>query len=71
VEYVGSAVTKPWQRGDRIFRCGHGANLVDPDDGVFAEYASVVGDLQMRIPEELSFEQAATVGLGSACIRRP
>lgn len=37
---------------------------MDPDDGVFAEYASVVGDLQMRVPEELSFEQAATVGLG-------
>lgn len=64
IESVGSAVTKGWKPGDRIFGCGHGANLVNPDDGVFAEHASVVGDLQMRIPDGMSFEQAATLGLG-------
>lgn len=68
VEAVGSAVTKPWKPGDHIFGCAHGANLVNPDDGVFAEYATVAGDLQMRIPEGLSFEQAATVGLGSITV---
>ncbi|KAH8657340.1 chaperonin 10-like protein [Ilyonectria robusta] len=68
VESVGSAVTKPWQPGDRIFGCGHGANLVNPDDGVFAEFAAVVGDLQMRVPEHLNFEEAATIGLGSITV---
>ncbi|KAK1462246.1 hypothetical protein CMEL01_14213 [Colletotrichum melonis] len=68
VEAVGNAVTKPWKPGDRVFGCGHGANLVNPDDGVFAQIASVVGDLQMRIPTRMSFEEAATLGLGSITV---
>jgi NADPH:quinone reductase-like Zn-dependent oxidoreductase len=68
VEAVGSAVTRRWQPGDRIFGCGHGANFVNPDDGVFAEVAAVVGDLQMRIPDSLSFEEAATLGLGAITV---
>ncbi|KAF3003938.1 hypothetical protein E8E14_003078 [Neopestalotiopsis sp. 37M] len=64
VEAVGTAVTRDWQPGDRIFGCSHGANFVNPDDGVFSERAAVIGDLQMRIPESMSFEQAATLGLG-------
>ncbi|KAF7557412.1 hypothetical protein G7Z17_g751 [Cylindrodendrum hubeiense] len=65
---VGSAVTKPWKPGDRIFGCGHGANITNQDDGVFAQVASVVGDLQMRIPGEMSFAEAATLGLGSITV---
>ncbi|KAH7142759.1 chaperonin 10-like protein [Dactylonectria estremocensis] len=68
VEAVGSAVDKTWKRGDRIFGCAHGANLTNPDDGVFGEFATVIGDLQMRVPESLSFEQAATMGLGSMTV---
>ncbi|KAL4802566.1 chaperonin 10-like protein [Aspergillus unguis] len=64
VEAVGDQVTKPWKVGDRVFGCGHGANLVNPDDGVFGEYAVVKGDLQMRIPDGWTFEKAATVPLG-------
>jgi NADPH:quinone reductase-like Zn-dependent oxidoreductase len=41
---------------------------VNPDDGVFAEVAAVVGDLQMRIPDSLSFEEAATLGLGAITV---
>jgi NADPH:quinone reductase-like Zn-dependent oxidoreductase len=65
VEEVGSAVTKSWRPGDRVFGCGHGGNLVNANDGVFAETAVVIGDLQMRIPEAMTFEQASTIGLGS------
>ncbi|KAJ4142121.1 hypothetical protein NW754_014912 [Fusarium falciforme] len=68
VEAVGSAVTKPWKPGDRVFGCGHGANLANPDDGVFAQVASLIGDLQMKIPDSLSFEEAATLGLGSITV---
>ncbi|EXJ71194.1 uncharacterized protein A1O5_06188 [Cladophialophora psammophila CBS 110553] len=68
VEAVGVAVEKPWRRGDRVFGCGHGANLMNKDDGVFAEYAVVKGDLQMRIPEGWSFERAATVPLGAITV---
>ncbi|KAM5352895.1 hypothetical protein ACJ41O_005617 [Fusarium nematophilum] len=68
VESAGSAVGDKWKRGDRIFGCAHGANLVNPDDGVFGEFAAVIGDLQMRLPESLSFEQAATIGLGAITV---
>ncbi|OCK76399.1 zinc-binding oxidoreductase alcohol dehydrogenase [Lepidopterella palustris CBS 459.81] len=68
VEAVGKAVTKSWSLGDRIFGCGHGSNYCNIDDGVFAEYAMVKGDLQMRMPDNLSFEKAATVGLGAITV---
>lgn len=64
VEAVGNAVTKGWRPGDRVFGCAHGANMQNPDDGVFSEYAVVKGDLQMRIPDDWSFEKATTVPLG-------
>lgn len=68
VEAVGPAVTKSWRLGDRICGCGQGPNYVNADDGVFAEYVVVKGDLQMRIPEALSFQKAATVGLGAITV---
>ncbi|KAF5601169.1 zinc-binding oxidoreductase [Fusarium pseudocircinatum] len=68
VESVGSAVTKKWKPGDRIFGVAHGANLVNPDDGAFAEVISVIGDLQMRMPDSLTFQQAATLGLGTGTV---
>ena len=61
---VGKHVNKPWRLGDRIFGCAHGANLVEPEDGVFAEYAVVKGDLQSKIPPNYSYEKAATLPLG-------
>ena len=68
VEEVGTAVGRRWKPGDRIFGCSHGANLVNPDDGVFAELALVRGDLQMKIPDNVSFEQAATFPLGAITV---
>lgn len=68
VESVGPAVTKKWKLGDKIFGVAHGANLVNPDDGAFAEVISVIGDLQMRMPDSLSFQQAATLGLGTGTV---
>lgn len=64
VEEVGPRLGNQWRPGDRVFGCGHGANITNPDDGVFAEYAAVKGDLQMRIPRGLSFEDASTMPLG-------
>ncbi|KAJ5814240.1 uncharacterized protein N7503_000990 [Penicillium pulvis] len=64
VEAVGKGVSKSWSPGDKVFGCAHGANLVNSDDGVFAEYAVVRGDLQMRIPDGWTFEKAATTPLG-------
>ena len=46
----------------------HGSNLDDPETGVFAEQVIVKGDVQMHVPDNLSFEQAATLPLGSVTV---
>lgn len=68
VEEVGSKVTRPFKKGDRIFGTAHGSNLDDPETGVFAEQVIVKGDVQMHVPDNLSFEQAATLPLGSVTV---
>ncbi|KAL4738898.1 chaperonin 10-like protein [Aspergillus similis] len=64
VEEVGKNVKKPFKKGDRICGFVHGSNAVQPEDGTFAEYIVAKGDIQMGIPENLSFDEAATLGVG-------
>ncbi|PKY03429.1 GroES-like protein [Aspergillus campestris IBT 28561] len=64
VQEVGKAVQKPFRRGDRIAGVAHGGNVVQHEDGAFAEYIVVKGDVQMHIPETLSFQEAAALGVG-------
>lgn len=68
VEEVGSSVTKLWKIGDRICGVTHGGNINQPEDGAFAEYIVAKGDIQMKIPENMSFAQAATIGLGATTV---
>lgn len=65
VQEVGSSVTKEWKKGDRVFGCAFGANSLNPEDGAFAEVIVAKGDTCMRIPEGVSFEDAASVGLSA------
>ncbi|MCJ1307855.1 hypothetical protein MMC25_001503 [Agyrium rufum] len=65
---VGKGVTKSWKEGDKICGFAHGANSVQPEDGSFAEYIVVKGDLQMPIPDTLSWEEAATLGVGISTV---
>ena len=64
VQDVGKDVKKSFQKGDRICGFAHGSNAVQPEDGTFAEFIVVKGDLQYKIPDNVSFEEAATLGLG-------
>lgn len=68
VEEVGSDVKKPWKKGDRIAGFTHGVNAVEKEDGCFAQYAVVKGDVQMKIPDNLSFEEASTLGVGVSTV---
>ncbi len=61
---VGSRVTKKFAKGDRITGMVHGSNSVHHEDGTFAEYIVVKGDIQIHIPDHMSFEEAATLGVG-------
>lgn len=61
---VGCKVTKPFKKGDRICGVCHGGNRVQPEDGSFGEYALVKGDVFIKTPDNLTDEQAATLGVG-------
>lgn len=71
VEQVGPSVTKPFAKGDRICGLVHGANKVQPEGGAFAEYIIVKGDLQIKIPDNLTDEEAATLGVGVSTVVCP
>ncbi|KAE8150947.1 chaperonin 10-like protein [Aspergillus avenaceus] len=64
VEEVGSAVKKSFRKGDRVCGFVHGSNKTQPEDGAFAEYIVAKGDVQMHMPDSLSFEDGATLGVG-------
>ncbi|KAJ5155943.1 hypothetical protein N7492_008746 [Penicillium capsulatum] len=64
VEAVGPRVQKAFKKGDRVAGFVHGCDPVRPQGGAFAEYVIAKGDMQMRIPESMSFEAAATFGVG-------
>ncbi|KAI1275325.1 putative zinc-binding oxidoreductase ToxD [Xylaria sp. FL0933] len=66
VEEVGRAVTRHFKKGDRIAGFGHGGNDANPENGAFARFIAVKADLQVRIPDGVSFEAACTVGVGLA-----
>jgi NADPH:quinone reductase-like Zn-dependent oxidoreductase len=59
----GKGVTKTFKTGDRVFGYGRGANSDRLEDGTFAEYIIVKGDLQIHIPAQLTFEEAVTMGV--------
>jgi len=61
---VGPKVTKDFKPGDRIAGFTHGANAVEKEDGCFAEYAMVKGDVQCKVPDSVSDEKASTLGVG-------
>lgn len=62
---VGDKVTKSFDVGEKVYGVAHGSNFHSTQDGVFAEYAVVKGDLVMRLPENVSFEDASTFPLGT------
>ncbi|KAH8816970.1 chaperonin 10-like protein [Xylogone sp. PMI_703] len=68
VEKVGPLVTKQFQKGDRVCGFAHGCNVLQHEDGAFAEYIVVKGDIQIQIPPNLSFEEGATLGVGLTTI---
>lgn len=68
VEEVGSKVTNGLKKGDRVAGFAHGGNEVNHDDGAFGETITAKGDLQIKIPENISFEEAATLGVGISTV---
>ncbi|KAK4936194.1 hypothetical protein LTR10_022895 [Elasticomyces elasticus] len=65
---VGKGVEKDLSTGDRVAGVAHGGNSVQPEDGAFAEYIVARGDILIKLPNTLSFEEAATLPLGVATV---
>ncbi|KAL2159530.1 hypothetical protein VTH06DRAFT_2535 [Thermothelomyces fergusii] len=68
VEQVGPKVTKPFAKGDRVAGFVHGSNKLRRNGGAFAEYIIAKGDLQIKIPDNLTDEEAATLGVGISTV---
>jgi len=64
VAETGTGYSKEWKVGDRICGFAHGGNEYQPEDGAFAERIAVKADIQMRVPDYMSFEEASTLGVG-------
>ena len=67
---IGCSVTKNFKIGDRVTGLAHGANDLKPFTGAFARIIAVKGDLQIKIPDHVSWEEACTVGVGTATAAR-
>ncbi|KAF2686193.1 putative alcohol dehydrogenase [Lentithecium fluviatile CBS 122367] len=65
---IGSAVKASLNVGDRVCGGTFGNNPDNPNNGAFAEYVTVPGDLVFKIPSAMSFEKAATLGIGLSTI---
>ncbi|KAF2481971.1 putative zinc-binding oxidoreductase ToxD [Neohortaea acidophila] len=63
VEQVGDGVQREWKQGDRIAAFVHGGNDTHPGDGTFAEYCLAKGDVAMKVPDSISDENAASLGV--------
>ena len=51
--------------GDRVAGTVLGMNKLRPDIGAFAEYVNAMADFLLKIPDDMSFEDAATLPLGA------
>ncbi|KAJ3076487.1 hypothetical protein HDU98_002931 [Podochytrium sp. JEL0797] len=64
VTAVGSKVTIGLQKGDRVWGVVHGSNASNHEDGAFGEIITAKGDIVSKIPDNLSFEEASSLGVG-------
>ncbi|KAG9502209.1 hypothetical protein J7337_005034 [Fusarium musae] len=60
---VGPGVERDFKVGDRIAGGVVGQNILRKHDGAFAHMIHVQGDIQMKIPDNMSDEDAATQGV--------
>lgn len=59
---VGSKVKRELSIGDRICGSACGMDPTRPSGGAFTEYAALAGDLALKMPDSMSFEDACTMG---------
>ncbi|ATZ54934.1 hypothetical protein BCIN_11g02460 [Botrytis cinerea B05.10] len=60
---IGKDVKKECKKGDRIEGMIHGGNDIELEDGTFAKYILVKGNIAFHILENFSFEEAQSFGV--------
>ncbi|KAI9640057.1 hypothetical protein NHQ30_011621 [Ciborinia camelliae] len=60
---IGSEVKSDVKKGDRIWGFVHGCNYLNPEDGAFAEYIVAKDGIFGKVPDFMSMEDAATLGV--------
>lgn len=65
---VGSNTGTKFQKGDRIAGIVHGSNSARLDDGCFAEYTVADVGASFRIPDNVSDEAAAGMGVATLTV---
>ncbi|CAG8955808.1 hypothetical protein HYFRA_00011677 [Hymenoscyphus fraxineus] len=68
VEEVGKDCKSQLKKGDWVYGVCHCANLNNAEDGAFAEYAMVRDGHIAKIPQGVSFDNAATLGVGLSSV---
>lgn len=68
IEQLGPNLISDWQKGDRVAGVAHGCNAFNLEEGVFAEYAAVKEGSLFKVPENITDEEAATVGVAFATV---
>ncbi|KAI1505448.1 GroES-like protein [Biscogniauxia marginata] len=59
---LGSEKELPFKIGDRVCGAVHGSNPLRPESGSFAEYITSEAEFTLKIPDSMSFEEAAALG---------
>ena len=65
---VAEGVKRDFKPGQAVFGFSHGSDAVQPENGCFAEYSITTADIQMKKPQNLSFEHASTLGVGTCTV---
>ncbi|KAI0450495.1 GroES-like protein [Xylaria acuta] len=68
VEAVGSKVTKLFKKGDRMSGVIHGGDRTQHENGAFANHIVAKGDIQIKTPDNVSDEEAATLGISISAV---
>lgn len=61
---LGENVPGHLKVGDRVAGTVHGMNPALPSVGAFAGYIAAPADLLLKIPDDMTFEEGASIGLG-------
>ena len=64
LEVSSEGVTRGWKKGDRVCGCTRGGDSSQFENGTFADVICVKADVQMKMPDSMSWEEGSALGVG-------